>query len=403
MKAAIIGNGLAGTLAAKTLRELDSEIEIVLFAEETHPYYPRPNLIEFIAGRLPYERLFAFPEDWNVQQKITVHRQEKAVEIRPDARTVRTAARRETLYDVLLLASGCRPVKPPIKGNEKKGVFVLRTLDDALSILDYLKDHPRTVIVGGGLLGLEIARAVKVRGAAGVLIVEVMDRLLPRQLDETGAALLRSHIEKPGVSVRCATKTEEILGQEEATGLRFDNGETVEADLVILAAGVVPDSDLARGCGVDVGRGVVVDDRMRTSAPGIFAAGDVVEHRDRVYGIIPASFEQARVAAYNMVGLEKKYHGTIPSNTLKVAGFDVTSVGDVNPEAGTPEVIVKHIPEKEVYRKLILRDDVLHGAIWMGTKKGAGEVSRLVERKANVGRWKHDILEEGFDFNEILL
>jgi nitrite reductase (NADH) large subunit len=400
MRAVIIGSGLAGTLAAKTLRELDPEVEIEVIGEETYPYYPRPNLIEFVAGRLPFDKLFAFPPDWNSRQRIEIHLGQKVVQIAPGEKKVRTEAGRSFGYDALLLANGSRAAIPPLKGSDQKGVFVFRTLDDALAILEYLKGHPRAAVLGGGLLGLEIARAVKSAGA-DVRVVEFFDRLLPRQLDAAGAAILKGQIEKMGIAVRLGTVTEEIRGSGDVAGLKFQGGDEWDADMVIVAAGVKPETGAAREAGLAVNRGIVADDLLRSSAPHIFVAGDAAEHRGSVYGIIPASFEQSRTAAYNMLGIDKPYAGTIPSSTLKVAGLSVTSVGLVNPAESGYEVLAREIPEEGIYKKIVLKDGLLVGAIWMGTKKGVAEVSRLVSLNKNVGHRKKDLLEDEFDWSGV--
>jgi nitrite reductase (NADH) large subunit len=400
VKILIVGNGMAGTLAAKTLRELDRNVDIDIFGEEKYDYYPRPNLIEFIAGRLPFEKLFAFPENWNVRQGIGVHLGRMVSKIRPDDRTVESASGETFPYDALLLSSGARASVPPIEGAGRPGVFVLRTLDDALAILDYLRTHARVAVLGGGLLGLEIARAVRGRGAE-VQVVEFFDRLLPRQLDPAAAAILKDQIEKTGISVRLGAVSREIFGGAEVRGIRFESGDEIEADLVVVAAGVQPELALAKDAGLAVNRGIVVDDRLRTSRPEIFAAGDVAEHQGRIYGIIPASFEQARAAAYNMLGQDKPYAGTVPSNTLKVAGLYVTSTGEVSPDGRGYEVLVRAVPEQGLYKKVVLKEGRLVGAIWMGTKKGASEVSRLVALKRAVAGRRDDLLEDNFDFAEI--
>jgi len=400
MKIVIVGNGLAGTLAAKTARELDPEAGIEIFGEEKYAYYPRPNLIEFLAGRLPYEKLFAFPENWNVRQRIDVHLGAKVAKIRPDERTVETGSGGVFPYDALLLASGARAAVPPLTGSGLKGVFVMRTLDDALAILDHLRTHAHVAVLGGGLLGLEIARAIRGRGAE-VSVVEFFDRLLPRQLDPAAAGILKHQIEKTGISVRLGAVSREILGAAEVRGIRFESGDEVEADLVVIAAGVKPELALAKDAGLTVERGIVVDDRLRTSRPEIFAAGDVAEHQGRVYGIIPASFEQARAAAGNMLGMDMPYSGTVPSNTLRVAGLYVTSAGEVNPEARGHEVLVRSVPEDGLYKKIVLKEGRLVGAIWMGTKKGALEIGRFVALKKDVESRKGDLLEDTFDFAEM--
>ncbi len=396
MKAVIIGNGLAGTMAAKGLRELDPSITIEIIAEECYPYYPRPNLIDFVAGSLPYEKLFAFPPNWHERLNISVRLGSPVVRIDPASGTVATREGAASTFDRLLLATGSSAVVPPVRGADKKGVFVLRTLDDALAILEMLKTRRRVAVLGGGLLGLEIARALKSRGAE-VSVTEFFDRLLPRQLDAPGAALLKAQIERMGIAVRLGASAEEITGAGEAAGLRFQDGGSAEAEMVVFAAGVHPNVALAKDAGLETDRGVVVDDSLRTSHPSVFAAGDVAQHKGRVYGIIPASFDQARTAAYSMLGLDKKYEGTVPSNTLKVVGLFVTSVGLVNPEGAGYEIIAKEDAEAGVYKKLVLKDGALEGAIWMGTKKGAADIARLTASRKNVAAWKADILEEGFD------
>jgi nitrite reductase (NADH) large subunit len=396
MKVVIVGNGLAGTMAAKSLRELDPAVEIEVIAGESYPYYPRPNLIDFVAGALPYERLFAFPPNWNERQNIAVRLGAPVVHIDPAAGTVATLDGRTSTFDRLLLANGSSAVVPPVRGADKKGVFALKTLDDALSILEALKTRRRVAVLGGGLLGLEIARALKARGAE-VSVSEFFDRLLPRQLDTPGAALLKAQLERLGIAVRLGASAEEITGEGEASGLRFKDGSSAEADMVVFAAGVRPNVALAKEAGIEADRGVVVDEHLRTSHPAVYAAGDIVQHQGRVYGIIPASFDQARAAAFNMLGMEKRYEGTVPSNTLKVVGVFVTSVGLVNPEGPGYEMIAKEDAAAGTYRKLVLKDGVLEGAIWMGTKKGAVEIARLTASRKNVAAWKADILEDGFD------
>jgi len=400
VKVVIVGNGLAGTLAAKTLRELDRDVEIEVIGEERFPYYPRPNLIEYLAGRLPYEKLFAFPEGWADRQRIGLRLGEKVTKIRPAERQIETASGSSRAYDALLLATGARAALPPIGGTAKKGVFVLRTLDDAQELIEHLGGHKRVAVLGGGLLGLEIARAIRGREAE-VGVFEFFDRLLPRQLDPAAAAILKAQLEKSGVSVRLGAVTKEVLGNGGVRGLRFETGGDVGADCVIVAAGIKPEWGPGRDAGLAVGRGIVVDDRMRTSAPGIFAAGDAAEHRGRIYGIIPAAFEQARVAAYNILGQEMPYGGTMPSNTLKVAGIHVTSVGEIDAAGHGFESFVRSDPEAGLYKKIVLQEGRLVGAIWMGTKRGAAEVSRLVALRKDVETRKENLLEDEFDFSEI--
>jgi len=399
VNAVIVGSGLAGTIAAKTLRELRPDIGIEVLGEERHPYYPRPNLIEYVAGRLARERIFAFPESWAERQAIAVRLGGAVVRIRPDQNLVETAAGDQVRYDALLLATGARAARPPIPGIERTGVFVLRTLDDADALLAHLGEHRRVAVLGGGLLGLEIAQAIRSREAE-VDVIEVFDRLLPRQLDAEAAAILRAQFERSGIGVRLGETTQEILGDGAIRGLRFGSGGTLGVDAVIVAAGMTPETGLAREAGLQVGRGILVDDRMRASHPGVFAAGDAAEHAGRTYGIIPAAFEQARAAAHAMIGLDLPYGGTVPANTLKVAGLHLTSVGEVHAAGPGFESVVRAEPEAGLYKKLVLFEGRLVGAIWMGTKKGALEIGRFVALKKDVERYKKDLVEDAFDFGE---
>ena len=401
MNVVIVGNGLAGTIAAKTLRELDETVGIEIFGEERYPYYPRPNLIEYLAGRLPFDKLFAFPEGWSDRQRIGVRLGEKVVRVLPAERRIETASGLERAYDALLLATGARPALPPVEGIGRKGVFALRTLDDAHGLLGHLGTHKRVVVLGGGLLGLEVARAVRGREIE-VAVVEYFDRLLPRQLDPDAAAILKIHFERKGIAVRLGAVVKEILGVGGVQELRLESGDRIEADTVVVAAGIVPETGPARDAGLETARGIVVDDLMRTSAPGIFAAGDAAEHRGRIHGIIPAAFEQARSAAFAMLGRERPYGGTMPFNTLKVAGLDVTSVGEFDAAGEGTEALVRSAPESGLYKKIVLRDGRLVGGIWMGTRKGAAELIRLVTAERHVEPIKLDLLEEDFDFTEIL-
>ena len=400
MRVIIIGNGLAGTIAAKTLREMDQEIEIDIFSDEKYHYYPRPNLIEFLAGSFPLKRIFAYSEEWYRNQKIKVYLERTVKKILPDSQEIDVEGGKREKYDVLLLANGSFPFVPPFKGVEKRGVFTLRTLEDALSILEYIKNHKRVAIIGGGLLGLEIARAISSRGAE-VKVVEFFDHLLPRQLDSQGSSVLISQIEKMGINIYLGLATEEIIGRDEVKGLKFKGGKELEADMAIMAAGIRPDVKMGKEAGLEADRGLVVDDYLQTSHTKIFAAGDIIQHRGKIYGIIPASFEQARLAASNILGQKKKYEGTVPWNTLKVAGLHLASIGLISPEKDSQKEIRTEIREEGIYKKIIIEEGIIVGAIWLGTKKGVNEISQAISQRKNIEKWKDSILEDDFDFSSL--
>ncbi|MBN1938622.1 MAG: NAD(P)/FAD-dependent oxidoreductase [Candidatus Aminicenantes bacterium] len=400
MNVVIVGNGLAGTMAAKTIRELDDQAVVTVFAAEDRPYYPRPNLIEFIAGRMPEENIYAFPAGWAGKNRIDLRLGTPVRSIRPAEKTVEAADGSVVPYDALLLADGASAGVPPIAGTGKSGVFTVRTFNDARALLAYFETHRRVAVLGGGLLGLEIARALKARDAE-VTVAEIFPSLLPRQLDSEGGEILKARIESGGIRVLLGAAADEITGDPEARGIRFKDGSILEADLIVLAAGVRPNTALAREAGLNVDKGVVVDDRMATNAAGVFAAGDGTQHRGRLYGIIPASFAQARVAAENICGREKSYAGTVPSNQLKVSDLPLMSAGIIRPEGPGFEEVRLARPETGVYKKIVLLDGILAGAVWMGVKTGAAEVGRAVAEGRNVAAVKSEILEDDFDFKRL--
>ncbi|MGD2295682.1 MAG: FAD-dependent oxidoreductase [Candidatus Aminicenantes bacterium] len=400
MRVIIIGNGLAGTIAAKTLREQDKTVEIDVFADEKYHYYPRPNLIEFLAGRLPLEKIYAFPEEWYSEQNVNVHLEKSVTQISPDSKEIEVAGGQREKYDFLVLANGSLAFVPPIEGAERRGVFTLRTLDDAFEILEYIQDRRRVTVIGGGLLGLETALAVKSRGAE-VKVVEFFDHLLPRQLDSQGGSLLKGQIEKMGIQVQLGMACEKVLGQGSVTGLRFKGGQEIQTDAALVAAGVRPNLRIAQEAGLETDRGLVVNGSLQSSHPDIWAAGDVTQHAGRIYGIIPATFNQARIAALNILGQRQKYEGTVPSNTLKVVGIDLTSVGMVHPEDESFEELRVEDEDKGIYKKIVIRNGEVCGLICIGTKKGVNEISRLISRKANVEKWKDSLLDDDFDYSVV--
>jgi len=401
MKAIILGNGVAGTMTARTLRELDSSAEIMIISQERYPYYPRPNLIDFLAGDLPLERIFAFPADWAAKQRIEIQLGKEVTGLNPARMAVEVDRKEWVQGDKIVLATGASPLLPGIPGIDRKGVFSLRTLDDALSLLEFLARGPEVVILGGGLLGLEIGRAILNRGLKQVTVVEYFNRLLPRQLDEIGARLLQSQLEKMGLRFLLGKEAVEISGQETVSQVKFKDGSSLSAGAVVIASGIKPRLELASTAGLAVNRGVLVDDYLQTSQPGIYAAGDVSEHRGRIYGLIPAAFDQARVVAYNLGGQIKKYEGTVPANTLKIAGIFLTSAGQILPEGEGFEVLSRLDEEHGLYKKLVLKDGQLVGAIWLGSKKGSVEITRLVQARKNPGPYKSDLLADDFDFSKL--
>ena len=371
----VLGAGIAGLTAATEARRQSTEAAITLVSREApHPYY-RLNLTRFLAGEVPEENLLIQPPHWYEEQRIEIMTAE-ATSIDRDHRRIHLRDGRQLAYDRLVLANGAHPFIPPIPGATREGVQVLRTLEDAHTILRRLTHGKRVVCIGGGLLGLETAGALARRGAT-VTVVEGFAWLLPRQLTPRAGKLLQERLEAQGLTVSCGVAVRELTGDESVRGVLLENGEELSADFVVIAAGVRPNSHLARQSGLKVHGGVVVDDRMFTSDPAILAAGDVAEHRGRLYGIWPASFAQGVIAGSNAVGGHAEFNGSAPSTRIKVLDVDLFSIGQIQPEDASTKVCED--TRDGAYSALFCRDGQLVGAVLYGDTGRAGLLKEVVE------------------------
>ena len=397
----IVGNGVAGVTAASIIKEKNPETRVSIYTDENSHYYPRPRLYEVLSGEAKPQDVSMFSEEWYKNSGIIVHLNKKALSIDTERKELLLEDRSRVNYDKLLLANGGRSFVPPIKGVEKTGVFTLRTINDALSIKEFTKKTKRATVIGGGLLGLEFASSLRKLGQQAT-VVELFPRLLPRQLDPDGAAILKNRIESRDIDIVLGVKTVEILGRETVSGILLDSGETISGDLVLVSAGMRSNTELALEARIKVNRGVVVDGHLRTSADDVYAVGDVAEFEGTVYGIIPAALEQARIAATNILGTEHNvYTGTIPSNTLRIVDVDLTSLGLVNPEEPKYDEIKKIDAKKGVYKKLVLDKGKIVGAILLGDKKGVISIKRLMAQETDITQHKDSILNDDFDYKKV--
>jgi len=390
----IIGNGVAGNAAAEIIRKHDPDGEIHLFSKERYPFYYLPALPDFIAGKKQLSQIVIHDLGWYKNHRITLHLETEIVRVDPERKALVSRKGQHYRYDKLLLAAGGNAFLPPIKGLETEspfslqtmGIFTLRTLDDAEAIKKKAAQGGTAAVIGGGLLGLEAGNGLRQAGLE-VKVVEVFPRLLPRQLDVTGAGILQRQLETMGFTFYLGATTEEILHNSKKCLIFLKNGEKLMADLVLISAGTRPELTLAKALELDQDKGVKVDDSMRTSKPDIYAAGDLVEHRGRFYGIWPASLEQGRVAGAAMAGREAKYDGTVPANTLKVLGIDLMSAGEIDIENNFISLV--SLDEKhKIYRKLVAKDNILIGAILLGDIQGADEIQEAIRLKQTLGALK---------------
>ncbi len=404
MRTLIIGNNVAGTNLAKALRDGEPDAEVLIVTEEGTPYYARPKLIDYIAGEVEEDGLLFYQLDWYDKNKIGLVLDARVDQI--DRASKKILVDDDWIsYDKLVLANGSSAFMPPFKGLPKERVFSLRTLEDAKAIRAAASQARSVVVIGGGLLGLETARALaKGFPEVKVTVLEYAEHLLMRQLDHEGAAILQKWIEGLGTSVLTHAETEEVLGGDTVTGVKLKDGRTIDCDMIVISAGARANISLAKDAGLEVNRGVVVDSSLRTSDPDIYAIGDVAEFEGRTWGIIPTALEQARVAAKKVIGADgPEYVGTIPSNTLKVMGIDVTSIGTVRSEHELPtpgfEEIRATTPDGKVYKKFVVKDGALIGAVLLGTRKETGKVSKLIKEGKQLGDIKNRLNDPEYDLS----
>jgi nitrite reductase (NADH) large subunit len=370
----IVGGGVAALTAADHARRAAPQCAITIVGREAGLPYYRLNLTRLLAGEVDEASLVMQPHAWYHDAKIEF-RQDEATAIDREARALELRSGATLPYDRLILATGAHPFIPPIPGVDRRGVLPFRTRADAAQLLERAKAGAPCVCIGGGLLGLEAAGALTRRGMR-VTVVEGFGWLLPRQLAEPAGHLLERHLEGLGMAVRCAARVEAIEGDEAVTGVRLASGEVLPATLVVLSAGVRPNSHLAREAQLDVKSGVIVDDRMFSSDPAILAAGDVAEHRGVVYGIWPTAYAQGAVAGTNAVGGAAEFQGLPPSNRLKVLAVDVFSIGQVQAPDGSFRVFERTAGGN--YVRLVCRDGALVGANLFGDTAHAGVVTDAI-------------------------
>jgi nitrite reductase (NADH) large subunit len=386
----IIGNGVAGTTAAEEIRRRDKEGAITIVTEESVPFYWRIQLNEYISGDLKEEKLWARKPEWYKDQGIDLKLKTRIQGGDVKEKVVISLDNRKLPYDRLLVATGSHSFVPPIRGADKKGVFALRSFQDARDIMDWAKNIKDVVMIGGGLLGLEAGNALRKLGKK-VTVVEFFPRLLPRQLDIPGAERLQAIMEAMGFSFRLGAKTQEITGDDMVKEVRLEGGETLKAEMVIVSAGVRPNLDLAKALGLEHDKGIKVDERMRTNQPDVFAAGDVAEFKGIPYGIWPAAMQQGKVAGNNMADGEAIYEGTVMANTLKVVGIDLASAGEIDVEI---KFEAKTLTDDKQYKKVVIHNNQVIGCIMLGDTNGFSRVTKMMAEKQDVSGIEDKLLAD---------
>jgi len=361
----IVGNGMAAMkLVEELVRRALGRYAIAVVGDEPRLPYNRVLLSSVLAREVSHGDIELKPAGWWRERGVTLLYGHRAATIDPAIRRVRLAGGATLPYGRLVLATGSQPIRLSVPGMDLPGVMTFRDLSDVAAIEKAAANKARAVVIGGGLLGLEAAYGLAKAGAQ-VSVVHLMDRLMERQLDARAAAMLKQAVEARGIAVYLRAETVAVRGRARAEAVALADGRALDADLVVVAAGIRPNTDLARTADLGLGRGIVVDDQLRTSRPGIYAIGECAEHRGVCYGLVEPAYEQARVLAAHLAGDKAEYAGSVLATNLKVSGVDVFSAGDFMGAPGTEQIVFSDAGLR-TYKKLVVANGRLAGAVLFG-------------------------------------
>ena len=393
-KLVVIGNGMAGARAVEEVlvRGGADQFEITMFGDEPYGNYNRIMLSNVLSGVQDTSEIFINPLDWYKENDITLHAGARVEQIDRPSRVVLSDTGIKAHYDKLLIATGSRAFIPPMEGSRnpdgslKDGIFGFRTLDDCAAMIAKSKQSRRAVVIGGGLLGLEAARGLLNHGCE-VHLVHLGQTLMPAQLDSQGGIILRDAMEKMGVTIHLEKSTTHVLGKDTVTGLSFKDGTSLDCDMVVVAAGIRPNAEIAVRAGLTVERAIVVDNHMRSVDDfNVYIVGECAQHHGKVYGLVAPLWDQAKVFAEHITGTDTTaaYHGSKLATKLKVMGVELASMGLTDPADDRDETVQFVEPRKGIYKKLIVRDGRLVGAILMGEISKAAFLMQAFDRDSKL-------------------
>ncbi|MGO4282495.1 MULTISPECIES: NAD(P)/FAD-dependent oxidoreductase [unclassified Cupriavidus] len=388
----VVGNGMAGMRTVEELLKLAPDLyDITVFGAEPHGNYNRILLSPVLAGEKTVDDIMLNTREWYAAHGIELLAGDPVEAIDRPRRTVRSASGREVRYDRLLLATGSKPFILPVPGHTLDGVIAFRDIQDVETMLHAARNHRHAVVIGGGLLGLEAANGL-LRQGMDVTVVHLADSLMERQLDKPAAALLKLALERKGLRFLLGAQTAGILGDTRVTGVLFKDGSQIPADLVVMTAGVRPNIELAAGAGLRCERAIVVDDTLQTFDPRIYAVGECVQHRQATFGLVAPIWDQARVCAAHLAGAgHRRYVQQATATKLKVTGVDLYSAGDFIGADGSEDLVLRD-PRRGVYKRLVLQDGRLVGAVLYGDVQDGPWYFDLIQSGKPVGALRQRLL-----------
>ena len=395
----IIGNSAGGIGAAEAIRQVDKKGSLVIISDEPYPSYSRPLISKYLSHNRDLEGMLYRPADFYDRNHITTMFGEKVTSLDLESHAAELDDGK-IVWEKLLLATGGKPIVPKMKGDDKKGVFSFITLNDAKAIDGFLYKVGEAVVIGGGLIGMSVTEALIKRGL-NVNVIEMKDRILNTILDEEASLIADETIRQFGVKIITDHTVAEITGKEMVTGVILNDGKRIPCNLVVIAIGVLPRTELALSAGIKVNRGMLVDNFMRTSHPDVYSCGDAAEAYDFLYGsnrvipIWPNAYLEGKVAGYNMAGVETEYSGGTAMNSLNYFGLDIATAGMVNPPEGDECEIIS-ARNGISYQKIILRKDRLVGMVFVGEIEKSGMLFGLMRDQVDVGGFKQTLLTNDF-------
>ncbi|MDR5775714.1 MULTISPECIES: NAD(P)/FAD-dependent oxidoreductase [unclassified Caballeronia] len=388
----VIGNGMAGMRTVEELLKIAPELyDITVFGAEPYGNYNRILLSPVLAGEKSVDDIILNTREWYRANDITLHAGDAVVGIDRVRRIVRSASGVEVRYDRLLIATGSKPFIIPVPGCDLPGVIAFRDIQDVEKMLAASRDHRHAVVIGGGLLGLEAANGLQRQGMS-VTVVHSSESLMDRQLDASASTLLKRSLEAKGLRFAMAAKTTEIVGDERVTAVRFADGREIEADLVVMTAGVRPNIALAKEAGLHCERAIVVDDTLQTYDPRVYAVGECVQHRSATFGLVAPIWDQARVAGAHLAGAgHRRYVQRATATKLKVTGVDLYSAGDFIGDDSSEDLVLRD-PRRGVYKRLVLQAGCVIGAVLYGDVKDGAWYFELIQNRTDVSHLRGRLL-----------
>lgn len=407
MEYVIIGNGVAAIGAVEGIRQTDLQNPITIIAAEPYATYSRPLIANLLRRKIHEADLAYRPEAFYRDNKVTLLLGRTATKIDVAAHRALLEDGDKVPYDKLLIATGGKPFIPPIQGKDGPDVYTFTTLDDAKKLDALVSKIKQIVVIGGGLIGLKAAESLHDRGLK-VTVVELADRILSTAFDQTAGNIIGNRLAEVGIEVITENSVKEIVRENgRVKGIILNDGQNRSCEAVVIAIGVIPDKDIVKGTGIETNRGIVVNDYLETSVSGIYAAGDVAEALDllsgerRVVPIWPNAYNQGQYAGRNMAGARVTYKGGLPMNSIEFYGIPTMSMGMANPADAGYEVITKLIPEKNVYRKLVLKDGILVGAMLIGEVERAGILTGLIRNRVDVSGFKEELMKDTLSLSSL--